>query len=223
MSKGDSQLDISTELLELIERRLADKVQERVLQNARKIGLLLATLVTVLGAFGLKEVYSGLSLLEAQREEALRLQDEIQASKDLLEREIVGFRETVLPEFRLQMRRWAALERRVAFTENCKEPMAVESSSRWFVDRFGRDMTEFELTSFGEYFERYNVCSQEQVDFILDHSVQELVTSLYASILSREPDPFGRFVWGIRLIRGYTYEEVRSEILNSSEAQSTEE
>jgi hypothetical protein len=223
MEKSPQPLEISSQTLELLERRLADKVQERVLHSVKRAGLLLGTLLTVLSAFGLKELYAGISLVERQREEARKLEQEIQASKELLQREVVGFRETVLPEFRVQMKRWANLERRVAYSEACERPLAVEADIPWFVNRFGRTMTAFELESFGEYFERYHVCHQEQLDEVLDHTSQEMVQEIYRRVLDRQPDPFGRFVWGIRLMRGYTYDEVRAEIANSSEARAKEQ
>jgi cell division protein FtsB len=205
--------------MELLERRLAERVEQRVLKRLRLYGSIAAVAVSVLGYVGIHQSNVVLDELRHQRDQAQQALEDVKKDREIVNAEVNSFRETVVPELRVQMNRWINLERRVALSEKCERPLTASAISQWFQGKFGRPMQSWESPDFDKYLKLYNFCTIDQDNGVYSHFSQELVDRLYQDLLRREPDPFGRFIWGFRLMRGYTYEEVAEEIRSSKEAQ----
>jgi hypothetical protein len=208
--------------LELLERRLAERVEQRVIKRLRAPLALLGGLGALLGFLGIQHLNAASDEIQRQREAATRALEDTKKITDIANTEVSSFRETVLPQLRMQMARWIDLERRIALPGNCPGSLTAEAIAPWFQQKFGRPMEPWERVSYDEYLRRYNFCSQGQLDDVYSHASQELVDRLYHDLLHRNPDPFGQFVWGFRLMRGYTYEEVTTEIRSSQEGRAQE-
>lgn len=189
---------------ELLERRLADRIEERVVARIKQYAAVLSVAVgavgTVLGFFGLKQVW------------------DIRAAAEDAKREVSAFREAILPAYRAEILRVLELDSRLPYRVSCPSPLSIDEVATWLDTRQKVTLEPAVRDSFLEFARRNNICTLERVQEIFKHPMQETVTQLYREILDREPDPFGRFTWGFRLMRAYTTDDVRRALEGSEEA-----